>query len=129
MDLLRGPALQAAVVRLARHGHRPAAIAARLGRPAGTVSAALSDARAAGLDVPRCRPGPAPGTLVGRRVAADARLAEMASLAAGGLRAGEIGARVGCTAGAVSSALSRMRAAGAVVPLGRRGRPRVAVTG
>ena len=127
MALLRGPEFQAAAIRLARRGHRPAEIAVRLGRPAGTVSAALSDARADGIDVPRCPPGPAPGSCDGRRMTADARRREMATMAASGLRSEEIGVRMECSASAVSSVLSRARRAGMVVPVVRRGRPRIAV--
>lgn len=128
MTVLKGLELQAAAVRLAQDGLRPAQIAVRLTRKPGTISAALSGARAAGIAVPCGRPGPVPGSQVDRRAAADARYRQLAALADEGLQAREIAELAGTSASTVSATLSRMRSAGVAVPIGRRGPVRKART-
>ena len=112
------------VLDLARTGMRPAEVAAALGRPSGTVASALSRARARGVVVPRSHPGPVPGTRHGCVGADDTRRQAIISMAVEGLPPRDIAARLGMTASSVSVTLSRMRAAGVQVPVGRAGRPR-----
>lgn len=121
MTVLKGAALRTEAARLAQDGLRPAQIAVRLDRKSGTISAALSDARAAGIAVPCGRPGPPPGSQVDRRTAADVRHQRIAAMVGEGLQAREVAARIGSSASSVSATLSRMRSAGAPVPIGRRG--------
>lgn len=64
-----------------------------------------------------------------RREAADTRQGMIAEMVNEGLRPSEIAARLGVSADAVSSMLSRMRAAGTAVPMGRRGPARKARVG
>lgn len=126
MHALRGSDLQVAVVELAQRGLRPIQISERLGRRPGTIASTLSDARAAGVLVPKFRPGPVPGSLIGRQEAAEARARGMAAMVMDGLTPRDVAVRVGTTASAVSVALSRLRSVGVQVPLGKPGRPKAA---
>lgn len=122
--MLKGFKLQAKAVRLAQNGLRPAQIAKRLGRKSGTIAAALSHARSAGIAVPKCRPGIVPGSLTSRRLAANQRRDEMIRMVRMGLRPVEIALCIGCATSTVSSTLSRLRAEGSDLPHARLGRPR-----
>ncbi len=120
--MLKGKVMQDAAVELARSGMRPSLIAETLNRRATTISAALSHARAAGVDVPRYTPGkPGPKATAGAQARRDA----LADLSRAGHPPRVVAAIVGQTPEYVSQRLYRMRLAGMEVPRSGRGRPQL----
>ncbi len=120
--MLRGRELQAAAVELAKSGMRPTLIAETLNRKQTTICAALSHARADGVDVPRFSPGK-PGPAVAARM--QARRQALVDLSRAGHPPREVAEIFGCTPAHVSQQLFRMRKAGHEIPRSGRGRPRL----
>ncbi len=120
--MLKGRALTRAAVDLAQAGTRPTVIAEILGRKPTTICAALSHARAAGVEVPRFSPGkPGPEAAARTQACRDA----LADLARDGHSPRAVAVIVGCTPAYVSQQLFRMRRAGLEIPSSGRGRPRM----
>ena len=119
-DMLKRKALTAAAIELAQAGVRPGGIAETLGRKPSTIGAALSHARAAGIDVPRFSPGkPGPEAAARTHACRDA----LADLARAGHPPRVVAVIVGCTPASVSRKLYRLRLAGMEIPRSSSGRP------
>ena len=119
--MLKGQALTTAAVELAQAGTRPGRIAEILGRKATTIGAALSHARAAGIDVPLYPPGkPSPEAAARTKARRDA----LADLSRAGHPPREVAEIIGRTPEYVSQRLYRLRRAGLEIPRAGPGRPR-----
>ena len=121
MNVLKGRALQAAAVEFAQAGMRPSLIAEVFGRKPTTICAALSHARAAGVDVPRFSPGK-PSPKAAARM--QTRRQALADLSRAGHPPREVAAILGTTSESVSRKLYRLRLAGVEIPRNGPGRPR-----